>query len=69
MKETADQWADRWEIWQLDGGNIAHVMPINDAVLHEIHEGCVCGPEVEPLAREDGTIGWMISHPALDGRP
>ncbi len=68
MKETADQWAGRWEIWQLDGGNVCHLVPIGDAVAHEIGEDCVCGPTSKPTAREDGTIGWMICHPALDGR-
>ena len=68
MKETADQWGDRWEIWTMDQDGIAHVVPIGDLVEHELRADCVCGPHIEPVPREDGTIGWTYAHPALDGR-
>lgn len=46
-----------------------HVLPVNDLIEHD-EEGdeCICGPKVEPVFREDGSNGWLISHHSLDGR-
>lgn len=44
-----------------------HIIPLNDLIEHE-DEDCVCGPEVEPLVQDDGSIDWLISHHSLDGR-
>lgn len=49
--------------------NTFHVVPINDLVEHDTTGGdCVCGPTTEPVVREDGTIGWVVTHHSLDGR-
>lgn len=45
-----------------------HVMPSNDLIEHDDSDECVCGPECEPVQREDGTFGWLYSHHSLDGR-
>lgn len=48
-----------------------HVAPVNDLVEHDtstVEANCVCGPEVEPVERDDGSIGWLIVHHSLDGR-
>lgn len=45
-----------------------HVYPINDLVEHDTSEDCVCGPEIEPVERDDGSIGWVVKHHSLDGR-
>lgn len=46
-----------------------HVYPVNDLVGHELEgDECVCGPHSEPVKRDDGSIGWMVVHEALDGR-
>lgn len=54
----------------LDGADHVHIMPINDLVEHEADDDgeCPCGPEVQPVEREDGSIGWVYVHNALDGR-
>jgi hypothetical protein len=46
-----------------------HVLPIDDLIEHE-DEGdqCPCGPRIEPVKADDGSVGWLISHNALDGR-
>lgn len=45
------------------------VIPVDDLVAHEEEsEDCICGPRVEPVKREDGSIGWVVIHHALDGR-
>lgn len=44
-----------------------HVTPNGDAVAHE-DEGCPCGPRVEPVKRDDGSMGWLVVHHSLDGR-
>ena len=44
-----------------------HVMPVNDLIEHDF-EDCPCGPKVEPVPREDGSVGWLITHNSLDGR-
>ncbi len=48
--------------------NIVHVVPVDDLVGHEPNEDCVCGPTVEAVHREDGSMGWVMKHHALDGR-
>jgi len=44
-----------------------HVMPEGDLVEHEFVD-CVCTPTAEPVKRDDGSVGWVISHHSLDGR-
>ena len=46
-----------------------HVLPVADLVEHTDSDDCLCGPAVEPVPAEDGSIGWVVSHHALDGRP
>lgn len=45
-----------------------HVLPMGDQIIHETNEDCVCGPDVVPVKREDGSIGYVITHHSLDGR-
>lgn len=46
-----------------------HVYPVNDTVEHSFKDSdCICGPETEPVKREDGSVGWLITHHSLDGR-
>lgn len=44
-----------------------HVVPVDD-LKHEICEECICGPTAEPVKRDDGSVGWVLIHSALDGR-
>ena len=46
---------------------IQHVLPINDLFEHA-EENCLCGPIIEPVPRDDGSFGWLITHHSLDGR-
>jgi hypothetical protein len=51
--------------------NVLHVRPVGDLICHDTSTGepdCVCGPEVRPEKRQDGSVGWLIVHHALDGR-
>lgn len=46
-----------------------HVYPNADLVEHDTEtDDCVCGPTIEPVEREDGSIGWLATHHSLDGR-
>ena len=46
-----------------------HVLPVNDLIVHDQEgDNCPCGPNVEPVEREDGSFGWLYVHHALDGR-
>lgn len=45
-----------------------HVVPVNDLIEHETSEDCPCGPTAEAVKRDDGSVGWVITHHALDGR-
>ena len=46
-----------------------HVYPISDLINHTTDsKDCICGPAIEPVPREDGSIGWLITHHSLDGR-
>lgn len=48
------------------------VVPRDDLIAHDEDDmtgyKCVCGPKVEAAKREDGSIGWVVVHHALDGR-
>lgn len=48
----------------------AHVYPARDLIEHEINDDgrCECKPFCEPVEREDGSIGWLYGHRAIDGR-
>jgi hypothetical protein len=48
--------------------NTVHVEPVNDLIEHEDSDGCVCGPTIEPVPRDDGSMGWLVIHHSLDGR-
>ena len=49
--------------------NAVHVLPINDLVKHEdVDTSCVCGPQEQPVKRDDGSVGWVVVHNSLDGR-
>lgn len=47
-----------------------HVEPINDLIEHDTsgQAECVCGPRTRPVKREDGSVGWVVTHNSLDGR-
>ncbi len=46
-----------------------HVVPVDDLIEHDTEgDDCPCGVTVEPVAGDDGAIGWLISHHSLDGR-
>lgn len=46
-----------------------HVYPTGDHITHETQgDNCICGPTIEPVPREDGSMGWLITHHSLDNR-
>lgn len=46
---------------------VRHVSPIDDLIEHDTESpDCICGPRVTPIELEDGSIGWLYSHHALD---
>lgn len=45
-----------------------HVYPVNDLVEHDRTGECICGPETQPVERDDGSLGYVIVHHSLDGR-
>lgn len=47
------------------GGDTLHLVPVDDAVEHELATDCVCGPAVDILGESD----LLVAHWALDGRP
>ena len=58
------------QTWLCEGDprNEQHVIPINDLIDHELTDDCVCGPTAEAVKRDDGSVGWLITHHSLDGR-
>lgn len=51
--------------------DVRHGSPIDDQVKHDTsttQPDCACGPEVQPVQRDDGSMGWVIVHHSLDGR-
>ena len=55
-----------WGVYETPGG--VHVVPEADTVPHDLDDDCVCGPATEPVPGDDGSMGWLITHDALDGR-
>lgn len=48
-----------------------HVAPVDDLIQHDRasdEPDCPCGPDVMPVKRDDGSMGWLIVHHSLDGR-
>lgn len=50
--------------------SVIHVEPIGDLIEHDTsgNADCVCGPRTRPVKREDGSVGWVVTHSSLDGR-
>lgn len=62
--------SDGWEVVP-QIGYVVNVMPINDSdgvFQHDLDETCICGPRIEPVPRDDGSMGWLYTHHSLDGR-
>ena len=45
-----------------------HVIPRDDLIDHAAEEDCPCGPRVEAVKRDDGSVGWLHVHASLDER-
>lgn len=58
-----------WLVTRASGDHV-HVTPVDDLIEHDVDDDgdCVCGPEVVPVPREDGSFGWSVTHHPLDGR-
>ncbi|MEU1078528.1 MULTISPECIES: hypothetical protein [unclassified Streptomyces] len=51
--------------------HVTHIHPVDDKVEHDTSSGeasCVCGPAVRPVARDDGSMSYLIVHHSLDNR-
>ena len=55
-----------WRVGRVEDDSV-HVEPVGDLIDHEV-EDCACMPRVEPVSRDDGSIGWMVVHHSLDNR-
>lgn len=58
--------AGQWLVCESAPGRV-HVAPLDDAVVHEFTETCVCMPTPVPVPTVGGT-GWKFVHHSLDGR-
>lgn len=57
------------DAWEALGGDTIHVTPTDDLIDHDTSgEPCVCGPTTEAIERDDGSLGWLVTHHSLDGR-
>ncbi|MCW2496386.1 MAG: hypothetical protein JWQ77_2310 [Jatrophihabitans sp.] len=45
-----------------------HVLPVADLIDHAASDECTCGPTTEPVPRDNGSFGWLVTHHSLDGR-
>lgn len=59
----------RWEVIP-QAGDVVNVIPEtgSDQIQHQLDDDCICGPSIEPVQRDDGSIGWLFTHHSLDGR-
>lgn len=56
-----------WLVIEAPDSGEVHVAPIDDVVAHS-YDDCACGTTTEPVPRDDGSIGWLVTHHSLDGR-
>lgn len=46
-----------------------HCYPVRDLIEHETDgDDCPCGPALEAVPADDGSMGWLVMHHSLDGR-
>ena len=45
-----------------------HVHPIDDLIDHELTDDCPCGPTMQPVEHDDGSVACVLVHHSLDGR-
>lgn len=48
-----------------------HIVPSGDLIEHDtdtFDADCVCGPTTEARKGDDGSVGWVLIHHALDAR-
>lgn len=51
-------------------GRERHIVPVDDLVMHEPADDCVCRPTMLGPCRDTaGAVAWTSAHHALDGRP
>ena len=49
--------------------DVIHVYPTKDLIDHKtVGDDCLCGVTIEPVPRDDGSMGWLYTHHSLDGR-
>ena len=73
--EATQRWADAENGCPLSvietqsvSADVYHVMPYRDVIEHHTTDECPCGPTLNPVKRDDGSIGWSYTHHSLDGR-
>lgn len=57
--------------YHIEGDSPYHVWPAHDLIEHDPTDddgNCPCGPRIDPVKNDDGSIGWIITHHSLDGR-
>lgn len=65
--DMADDRSQQWAVHQTRAGE-AHVLPLDDLIVHDADGNCPCGPTRRPERLGDGSQGWVITHHSLDGR-
>ena len=46
-----------------------HVYPNGDLIDHDTEsDDCACGPTLDPVKRDDGSVEWIAIHHSLDER-
>jgi hypothetical protein len=56
----------QWHSIEVDGEY--HTVPNQDTIIHEVNDTCICGPEVNPIECDDGSIAYHYVHDSIDGR-
>jgi len=56
-----------WRNYLKPDSDEVHIVPENDTMDHWITD-CLCKPTAEPIKRDDGSIAWLVTHNAEDGR-
>ncbi|MFG3051894.1 hypothetical protein ACGFZP_13215 [Kitasatospora sp. NPDC048239] len=56
-----------WMVVQSTDAEV-HAYPLDDLIVHDLHDACPCGPRQRTEQSADGSQMWVVTHHSLDGR-
>lgn len=56
-----------WQTIRTPDGGSAHILPVQDVIVHRTRFTCPCNPQVEARVNDESTKGiWVVTHNSFD---